>query len=86
MKDFEDHTTSEYSLNKSSGKASIKNKSAFYAILPLLPDKQNVYLSLALTGKSSKEIARLMKLKSDSSVRVTLRRAIINAKKRFEGV
>lgn len=78
---FEDPTISEYSLSRSSGRALSKNKKALQSILPLLPLKQRQVLSLVLAGNSSRDIADMLGLKSSASVRVTIRRAIRNAKK-----
>ena len=78
---LDDPTTSEYSLSKSSGRVSVKNKKALYSVLQLLPLKQRQILSLALAGNSSRDIATMLGLKSSGSVRKTIRRAIRNAKK-----
>lgn len=77
-------TTGEYSLLLSSGKLSANHERAIRAIIDTLPERQSTYLTLKLNGRSSRQIAEIFKLKSDSGVRTTIRRAMENVRKRME--
>ena len=75
---------SEYSKNASDGpeKSFFRQRKYITSKLHLLPPRQELYLRLALSGLSSRDIAKQLKVKCHRSIR----RSINNAVKTIKGI
>jgi DNA-binding CsgD family transcriptional regulator len=59
-------------------------RAALYSAIKILSVRQREIVSLTLAGNSSRDIAKILNLKSDGSVRKTRRRAYARLRKHME--